>query len=215
MRLVQRAIGVAVPSEYFVAEVGPEFWREIHEAVVGDIDGEVAQDGSAGAAWRRVVKIRKACAHGAPEDVIEVESVSTVIFANDHRTADRVGGAMDEGVSGPFAVIMRILVKGRGNHEISEEVLGGDIGIRCSKPFGECFSVRAVLGVAVSQLRKDRVEGAASGRQRACRLVEEVVPSLVGGVDCLFVGGELDGILGDERYGEAGSDDRGNDDRFG
>src|SRR5947209_14190879 len=38
-----------VPAEDLVSEVGPEFRREVNESVIGDIDREVAENGSAGA----------------------------------------------------------------------------------------------------------------------------------------------------------------------
>src|SRR5579885_461214 len=36
---------VAVAVEDFGTEVGPEFWGEVDEAVVGDVDQKVAEDG--------------------------------------------------------------------------------------------------------------------------------------------------------------------------
>src|SRR5579872_5980780 len=103
-----------VAVEDFGTEVGPEFRGEVDETIVGDVDNEVAEDGSAGAAWGRVIEIREAGAESAADNVVEIESVGAIVFADDEGAADGVTGAIDERMSRALAVIAGVFVEGRG-----------------------------------------------------------------------------------------------------
>ena len=178
-----------LPSEDFAAEVGPELGGQIDEAIIGDIDGEVAEDSSTGATWGWVVKIRKARAHGAAEDVIEIKSVGAVVFANDHRAADRVSKSVEQGTGGAFAVIVGIFVEHGSNNEISGEVLGGNVSVGGSKALRERIAIGAVLGVGPGNLGEDGVESPSPGGQWPGGFMEEVVPAFARRIDCLRLWG--------------------------
>ena len=182
-----------VAVEDFGTEVGPEFWGEVDEAVVGDVDDEVAENGSAGAARGRVVEIGEAGTHRAADDVVEIKSVGATVFADDEGAAYGVCGAIGERVPWAFTVVARVFVEGGGDEEVSEEILGGDVGVGGSEALGKGRPAFAVLRIGVSQLREDGVESSAACGEWAGGFVNEIGPALLVGVDRRLIGrGELD-----------------------
>lgn len=137
-----------------IAEVGPEFGSQVDESIVRNVDTEMHQRGFATAAGRGVITVRNRAAGGAASDAVEVESITSAIFANNDSTAHSIGEAMPERVSPPQTVIHRILVKTRGDNKITKEILRGDISPGRAKALAEGLSTDTILWIRLRGLRE-------------------------------------------------------------
>ena len=73
---------VMMASKNVIAEIGPEFGSEIHEAIVGYINREMGEDGVVCTAGSGIVEIRQSRAQGAAEGIIKIERVASGVFAD-------------------------------------------------------------------------------------------------------------------------------------
>lgn len=85
-----------MPPEDLAAEIGPEFWREIHETVVSHIGPKMHEDRTFGATCRRIVDIGESGTHRTAEKIVKVERIPPRVSADHDSTTDGVADTVHQ-----------------------------------------------------------------------------------------------------------------------
>ena len=165
-----------MPAEHFPPKVGPEFRSQIDESIVRHTGSKMNEHRATGSASWRVIQIREASAHRTTEKVVPIERATIRRCSNDSCPTDCVPEAGPKAVTFALAKVARIFMESRRNQEVTEEILGRDIGRRGPYSLSKRASMRAVLGIGMSGLGKSCIEEGTRGTYDTECFIYEQIP---------------------------------------